>query len=141
MPGAGRPAQHAGVNRSLAIGFVAACGALLCAPFARAAGLDDAQREAMRERVRLGQLHACVAESLVADAEHPVLVLRNDCDGRVSVTLCLRRESQGEADYYTLLIAPGAEARQQLLMQARQKFSFRFNTCRSDFCTAPRPEC
>lgn len=101
----------------------------------------DGGRSALRERVRLGQLHVCVADRLVTEAGEPVLVLRNECDRRISVTICLRETPQSAPGFYTLLIAPSQEARQPLGVPAGSEFSYRFNACRSESCTAPRPEC
>lgn len=126
---------------------VAALAVLLLssAPLADAHAMQPAPgegaRQAMREAVRLGQLHACVSDQVEPGTERPVLRLRNECDMRVSVTLCLRGTGQDVPDYYTPLIPPRSDARQQLLVRTGTGFSYRYNTCLKELCTAPRPEC
>jgi hypothetical protein len=122
---------------SLEATFAAACLAFAATGHA----MDDAARLAVRERVRLGQINVCVVETLQREGDRPVLQLRNDCDTRVSVTLCLRSGGQVQPDFFTLLIPARSEARQQLLLHADTPFSYRFNSCRGASCTAPRPEC
>jgi hypothetical protein len=94
----------------------------------------------VRAKVRAGELHVCVSETVTDLDSQPVIAFQNHCQRQVNVMLCVQVPAQPTA-YYLILIERNARVRHRLWSTDGKAFNYTYNACDRPYCTPPRSEC